>query len=249
LYTDVLRVAELVKSLKINDDLDIPRSSASGAAKDLSEFDYEGLNYVGVVRIAVKDSGVGLSAENLLSLFQEGVQFNCNQLQGGKGSGLGLWISKGFAVSHGGDLIATSDGVNSGSVFTLELPGYVANDTRAAQYKPQCTTNADLLGSALTAGALTDNNDKFGCADIERGRADIDSLPVVQYSSSNRSTSLPESGKVLDANSAVDSCAVIKVSAYWLPAYGCASLFVAVYNIFVYLLFSFPFHTIEYSCR
>ena len=49
-----------------------------------------------IVQISVKDSGVGLSAENLTRLFGEGVQFNANGLQGGGGSGLGLFISKGI---------------------------------------------------------------------------------------------------------------------------------------------------------
>ena len=48
-----------------------------------------------VVQISVQDSGVGLSPTNLTRLFGEGVQFNANGLQGGGGSGLGLFISKG----------------------------------------------------------------------------------------------------------------------------------------------------------
>jgi len=48
-----------------------------------------------VLVISVKDTGAGLSAVNLGKLFGEGVQFNANSLQGGGGSGLGLFISKG----------------------------------------------------------------------------------------------------------------------------------------------------------
>ena len=46
------------------------------------------------VRISVKDSGAGLSKANLKLLFTEGTQFNANKLQGGGGSGLGLFITK-----------------------------------------------------------------------------------------------------------------------------------------------------------
>ena len=49
-----------------------------------------------VVQISVEDSGAGLSPANLDRLFGEGVQFNANGLQGGGGSGLGLFISKGL---------------------------------------------------------------------------------------------------------------------------------------------------------
>ena len=48
-----------------------------------------------MMEVSVKDSGAGLSPANLLLLFGEGVQFNANGLQGGGGSGLGLFITKG----------------------------------------------------------------------------------------------------------------------------------------------------------
>ena len=47
------------------------------------------------IEITVQDTGAGLSAANLGKLFGEGVQFNANGLQGGGGSGLGLFITKG----------------------------------------------------------------------------------------------------------------------------------------------------------
>lgn len=74
--------------------------------------------------ICVKDSGVGMSAENVKRLFQEGVQFNPNELQGGQGSGLGLWILQGIVQLHKGRLYATSEGEGKGSEFILELPLY-----------------------------------------------------------------------------------------------------------------------------
>ena len=51
---------------------------------------------VEVVEVAIQDTGAGLSAANIDKLFGEGVQFNSNALQGGGGSGLGLFISKGW---------------------------------------------------------------------------------------------------------------------------------------------------------
>ena len=53
------------------------------------------LDSIEMLEIAVVDSGAGLSAPNLVRLFGEGVQFNCNTLQDGGGSGLGLFITKG----------------------------------------------------------------------------------------------------------------------------------------------------------
>ena len=53
------------------------------------------LDNIEMMEVSVKDSGAGLSPANLLLLFGEGVQFNANGLQGGGGSGLGLFITKG----------------------------------------------------------------------------------------------------------------------------------------------------------
>jgi signal transduction histidine kinase len=41
-------------------------------------------------------------------MFNEFMQFNRNTLQGGGGSGLGLWICKNLATLHGGRLVAPS---------------------------------------------------------------------------------------------------------------------------------------------
>lgn len=76
----------------------------------------------GSLVVTVKDSGAGISTENLQRLFSEGMQFNANQLQAGQGSGLGLWIAKGVVNLHGGRLVASSDGENQGTTFLLELP-------------------------------------------------------------------------------------------------------------------------------
>ncbi|RYH20865.1 ATP-binding protein [archaeon] len=47
-----------------------------------------------IVRISVTDTGAGISVQNQKKLFGQYVQFNAAQLQQGKGSGLGLWITK-----------------------------------------------------------------------------------------------------------------------------------------------------------
>jgi hypothetical protein len=124
-----------------------------GISPDFEGYDFNGLESAGVVRISVRDSGVGLSVDNINNLFLEGVQFNPNQLQDGKGSGLGLWVSKGFAVNHGGTILATSDGLNTGSVFTLELPAYVSNCSRGQGVK---NPSLQELSSTARASAVRD---------------------------------------------------------------------------------------------
>mmetsp|Transcript_15709 Transcript_15709/g.26187 ORF Transcript_15709/g.26187 Transcript_15709/m.26187 type:complete len:916 (+) Transcript_15709:167-2914(+) len=76
----------------------------------------------GNVTISVRDSGPGLSEAQQKSLFQEGVQFNPNDLQAGQGSGLGLWISREIMSQHGGAISVESEGLGKGSTFTVTVP-------------------------------------------------------------------------------------------------------------------------------
>jgi CheY-like chemotaxis protein len=55
-------------------------------------------------------------------MFQEGVQFNPNELQAGQGSGLGLWISKEIVSLHDGDITVRSRGLGMGTTFVVKLP-------------------------------------------------------------------------------------------------------------------------------
>ncbi|KAJ1429264.1 histidine kinase-like ATPase, partial [Ochromonadaceae sp. CCMP2298] len=87
----------------------------------------------GAVRISVTDTGAGLSPEQLLEIGAEGVQFNANQLQAGQGSGLGLFISKGICVQHGGTFDVTSQGLDQGATFSILLPLFsIASEEDAA---------------------------------------------------------------------------------------------------------------------
>ena len=71
------------------------RGSVRGPNKGPSVFDFKYL------LIEVKDTGAGISPENIEKLFGQYVQFNAGALQNGGGSGLGLWISKGIIDMHG----------------------------------------------------------------------------------------------------------------------------------------------------
>lgn len=76
----------------------------------------------GTLRLSVVDTGAGISFENQSKLFQQYIQFNAGKLQGGKGSGLGLWISKTIIDMHEGKVGAYSGGEGRGSTFYFELP-------------------------------------------------------------------------------------------------------------------------------
>ena len=72
------------------------------------------------VRVAIKDNGIGISAEELPNLFKRMHQINRTQLEQ-SGLGVGLAIAKGIAEIHGGRIDVESE-VGTGSTFTLVLP-------------------------------------------------------------------------------------------------------------------------------
>ncbi len=73
------------------------------------------------VSIAVADTGVGIAADKLASVFEPFVQVDRRHTRPHEGVGLGLAISRDLARGMGGDLVAEST-PGAGSVFTLTLP-------------------------------------------------------------------------------------------------------------------------------
>jgi PAS domain S-box-containing protein len=74
-----------------------------------------------VVRVRVRDTGPGIPAASLESIFEPFVQLGTNVAGQQEGVGLGLAISRTLARGMGGDLTAESE-VGVGSTFTLTLP-------------------------------------------------------------------------------------------------------------------------------
>lgn len=73
------------------------------------------------VRIAVRDTGVGISPERLERIFSDEILVSGVGTSGEKGTGLGLALSRLHAEQNGGTLAVTST-PGKGTTITLELP-------------------------------------------------------------------------------------------------------------------------------
>ena len=121
----------------------------------------------GMLVIDIKDSGAGIHPENQKRLFKEIIQFNPEELQGGGGSGLGLFISKAIVDMHGGRLSVHSEGEGKGSTFRLEIPMTRHHHVITQIYMPvpivPNNENNDDCGveSNITADTISKNRVRF----------------------------------------------------------------------------------------
>ncbi len=77
-------------------------------------------NAEGVVR--VKDTGIGLSAEMLQTIFEPFAQVESSRQNSEGGLGLGLPLVRSLVALHGGRVEALSDGPHQGSEFIVRFP-------------------------------------------------------------------------------------------------------------------------------
>jgi signal transduction histidine kinase len=75
-----------------------------------------------MVAIEVLDTGVGIDAAVLPTIFDSLVQGPTTIDRSQGGLGLGLSIAKGLAERHGGGIAAHSEGLGKGSSFVVRLP-------------------------------------------------------------------------------------------------------------------------------
>lgn len=81
------------------------------------------LTHVGKnIVFSVRDSGVGITPEDMKVLFTEGGKGKDSSSVNPESTGYGLFVAKSLIEAHGGKIGATSDGAGKGAQFFVELP-------------------------------------------------------------------------------------------------------------------------------
>ncbi len=107
----------------------------------------------GLLRLAVRDTGIGIAAEHREQIFDSFVQADASTSRQYGGTGLGLSISRQLCQLMGGDLVAESE-PGRGSTFKASLQARAVPGARARAVWP-----ADLLAVRLL---LVDGDARFG---------------------------------------------------------------------------------------
>jgi len=84
--------------------------------------------YGAQVRLAVRDTGEGLTPEQQRAVFDRFYRADLSRNRATGGSGLGLAIVKALVEAHGGTVAVSSLGRDQGSLFTLDLPIIAPHD-------------------------------------------------------------------------------------------------------------------------
>src|SRR5215470_1887048 len=117
LYVDPMRLRQILLNLLSNACKFTKEGEVSLQARKVG-------NGSDMVELAVADSGIGMTPEQLGKLFQEFSQAEASTAKKYGGTGLGLAITRKLARLMGGDVTVTSES-GKGSVFTVRLPGSV----------------------------------------------------------------------------------------------------------------------------
>jgi DNA-binding response OmpR family regulator len=150
-----LEVRGLQGAGRMRADLTKTRQTLLNLLSNASKFTDHGLIELVVdadetsVRWQVRDSGIGMTEEQMSRLFEAFVQADSSTTRKFGGTGLGLAISRRFVRMMGGEIRVSSQ-LGQGSVFTIELPRQVV-DTEAppvVQAATQSTPSAQIAGHA-----------------------------------------------------------------------------------------------------
>ena len=146
MHADVTRVRQILLNLISN----AAKFASDGSITFRIETEAGDVGSGDWIVFTISDTGIGMTAEQLGSLFQAFTQADASTTRKYGGTGLGLAISRRLARMMGGD-IAVESKSGSGSTFTVRLPRMPAMPKAAA--RPEMTTdrNSEVSGSATGA--------------------------------------------------------------------------------------------------
>ncbi|MFZ9738556.1 MAG: PAS domain S-box protein [Prochlorotrichaceae cyanobacterium] len=136
-FVDEVRMRQVLLNLLTN----AVKFTLEGGTVTLAAFLVPQEDHKQVLRLSIKDTGIGISPENLDRLFKPFVQIDGALNRQQMGTGLGLTLVKQLVELHGGKVHLSSEpGV--GSCFTIDLPAGSTFSSEPSAEEPPAQTNA-----------------------------------------------------------------------------------------------------------
>ena len=99
--------------------------------------------------ISVEDQGEGIESKSIEHIFERFRQVNSSTSRRFGGLGLGLAIAKDLVESHGGTILAESEGLGKGSKFKVTFPAAAMDSKLTEEVVSQDLASADLTGVSI----------------------------------------------------------------------------------------------------
>ncbi|HYO87294.1 MAG TPA: GAF domain-containing protein, partial [Candidatus Limnocylindrales bacterium] len=132
IYADEGRIIQVMTNLLSNAHKYSPEGTpiTISAAPETTLKDRNGRPIPPQLHIQVRDSGIGMSADDIRKLFTPYFRSENPQAREQPGTGLGLTITRGIVVRHGGEIWVESE-LGAGTVFHFTVPLAEAAEARA----------------------------------------------------------------------------------------------------------------------
>jgi PAS domain S-box-containing protein len=147
LDADLTRLAQVISNLLANSAKYTPRGGRIRLTAEWRD---------GEVILSVRDTGIGIPAASLPTIFEMFSQVDRPIERSTGGLGIGLALVKGLVEMHGGTVTASSDGEGRGSTFSVVLP---ARATEPAGSRPEPDAVAAGSGQKRRVLIVDDNRD------------------------------------------------------------------------------------------
>jgi len=115
-YADSDKIKQVFDNLLSN----ALRYTDLGGTVELSAWN-EVQNNAKVIKIQVKDTGIGISESDLPNIFDRFYRADISRARDTGGRGLGLPIAKAIVTAHGGTITAERNPIQTGSIFTVTI--------------------------------------------------------------------------------------------------------------------------------
>ncbi|QQO07604.1 ATP-binding protein [Breznakiella homolactica] len=166
LYGDEFRIKQILTNILTN----AVKYTHKGFVR--LSFDVERKADSVVLICSVADSGIGIQAEDMPSLFEAFSRVNLQANRSILGTGLGLSIARQLAVTMGGEIDVQSV-FGEGSIFTVRLPQKIVNGEPIAYVNDPWEKNVLLIGAGPRSAYIVSMLESLGVKGAARASHDI----------------------------------------------------------------------------